>query len=133
MSRQVGITALNPDSLSLDGKPVFISNVRYAKEWIERVLGQSEGALLEGRLIIGCSYNAHHWIVKAVEYALDNGHDVCITWEDDIFADPKILLEVILKYWDEWHSQDPRWAWSKDMITEFFNQYKWAIIYIDVY
>lgn len=133
MSREVGITALNPDGLSLDGKPVFISNVSYTKDWIERLLDQNQDALVEGRLIIGCSYCAHHWIVKAVEYAWDNGHQVFITGEDDIFADPKILLEVILFYWHDWHSQDDRWAWSQEMITEFFNQYKWAVIYIDVY
>ena len=133
MSREVGIMAINPDSLSLDGKAVFISNVRYTKDWIEKVMNQNQDASVEGRLIIACSYDAHRWILKAVEYAWDEAHEVCITGEDDIFADPKILLEVILKYWDEWHAEDPRWSWSKEMITEFFNRYRWAIIYIDVY
>lgn len=135
MSREVGITALNPDALSVDGKAVFRSKITYTKEWIEKVLEQNKDAdaYVEGRLIIACSYDAHAWILKAVVYAWDEGHEVFITGEDDIFADPKILLEVILKYWDEWHSQDPRWSWSQEMITEFFNRYKCAVIYIDVY
>lgn len=130
MSREVGITAINPNGLMVDGGHVFISGVNYTKEWIEKVVDQNQDVLLEGRLIICCSYDAHGWILKAVEEAQE---EVYITDEDDIFATPEVLLDVILKYWKEWHAEDDRWSWSQDMITEFFNQYKWAIIYIDVY
>ena len=132
MSRQVGITALSAN-LRVDGKRIVWSRVSYTQEWVEKLLDQNQKALVEGRLLIACSYNSHRWILKAVEYAWDQGHQIFITGEGDIFADPKVLLEVILKYWDEWHAEDDRWAWSQEMITEFFNQYKWAVIYIDVY
>lgn len=142
MSREVGITAMNPNGLMLDGGHVFLSGVSYTKEWIEKVLDQNQDTLIEGRLILACSYNPHGWILKAVEEVqksaphymhMSNRKQVCITDEDDIFAAPEVLLNVILKYWEEWHSEDPRWSWSQEMIREFFNLYKWAIIYIDVY
>jgi len=133
MSREVGITAISLDGISLDGKPVFSSDISYTKEWIERVLEQNQDVLVEGRLIIACGYNPHICILKAVLEGQGKGQEIVVTHEDDIFAPPHILVEVLFRYWEQWHSEDPRWSWSQQTIREFFNLYKWAIIYIDVY
>ena len=142
MSREVGIMALNPVCLSVDGESVFPSRIIYTRDWIERLVDQNQEAIPEGRLIIACSYESHRWILKAVEEAQEEATNylhtagrkqVFVTAQGDIFGRPEILLEVVLKYWQEWHSEDPRWAWSQETIKEFFHLYQWAIIYIDVY
>jgi len=133
MSREVGITAISLDGISLDGKPVFSSDISYTKEWIEKVLEQNQDVLVEDRLIVACSYNAHGWIVKGVRDGQAKEQEIVVTDEADIFAPPRILEGILFRYWKQWHSEDPRWSWSQQTIREFFNLYKWAIIYIDVY
>lgn len=136
MSREVGISALNTDTLSLDGKAVFRTNITYTKEWVEKLIEQNPeaGEYLSGRLIIGCSSEAHKWIMRAVREGQANGFDIIVTDEEDIFAPPGCLLEdVIFPYWREWHDHDPRWDWGKRSIRQFFDLYMWALIYIDVY
>lgn len=134
MSREVGITALNTVNLSVDGKAVFRSNITYTKEWIEKLMKQNQDAPIEGRLIVACGYDPHNWIMRAVLEGLANEFEIIVTDENDIFAPPGCLLEdVILPYWREWHLHDPRWAWDKRTIKQFFDLYMWALIYIDVY
>jgi len=136
MSREVGITAISHLMLKVDEQDVTMSNAIYnSKDWIEKVLEQNQDHMIEGRLILACSYDAHRWILEAVRKLNQwgAGAEIFITDEDDIFAPPGRLLELLQQFWDEWHSEDPRWSWSQETIKEFFDLYKWAIIYIDVY
>ena len=130
MSTEVAIVAISHNGLRIDGEHVMRSDIRYTKEWIEKALEQNQDALIEGRLTIACSYDALRWILKAVKFGQEHGMGVFVTDGDDIFATQEILLEVILKYWNEWHAEDPRWSWSQEAIREFFHQYQWAVIYI---
>jgi len=133
LSREIAIEAIWHISLKIDGKTPNQSDIEYTKEWIEKALDQNQGVELQGRLIIGCSHTAFHWIVKAMEAAQKEGKEVFLTDEEDIFGRPEALEDIILKYWDEWHAQDDRWQWSPDMIKEFFKLYNWAIVYICIY
>lgn len=133
MSREVAITAISHLSLKVDGDHLKYDPVKaYGKRWIEEVLKQNPDRSVEGRLIICCSYDAAGWIVRAVKEGQARDEEIYITDEDDIYAPPGRLLQVLLWYWDQWHEEDPRWAWSKQAIVEFFNLYRWAIIYIEV-
>lgn len=133
MSREIAIEAIWHISLKIDGVTPDQSDVECSKKWIEKALDQNQDVALQGRLIIGCSHTAFHWIMTAMEAGQKEGMQVFVTDEDVISGRPEALEYIILKYWDEWHLQDDRWNWSKDTIKDFFKLYKWAIVYIYVY
>ena len=133
MGRQISLTALFP---WLHGKRVSKDDISYTNKWFQEILNEygkgDQHAVIEGRLVIGCE-SAHQWILKAVEAEQQRRQPVVITDDDHIFGPPEKLLEVVLRYWCEWHAEDNRWLWHKQTIADFFEFYKWAIIYIDVY
>lgn len=133
MSREIAIEAIWHISLRIDGVTPDQSDVEYTKDWIEKALEQNQDVALQGRLIIGCSHTAYHWIMTAMEAGQRDGWQVFVTDEDDIYGRPEALLHIILEYWDPWHQQDERWNWSQETIKEFFKLYSWAIVYIYVY
>lgn len=133
MSRQLALEAIWPITVTVDGKTPDIRHIEYTKEWFDKLLEQNQDIEPEGRLIIGCSYRAGHWMFESMEEVQERGGNVFMTDEEHICGEPEPLCKSILENWNEWHEQDERWHWSANTITQFFELYKWAIIYVNVY
>jgi len=132
MSTEIALKAINLNGLMLDGEHISSRDISYSKEWLDKVMAQNQDERAEGRLIIGCSWDACAILMRAVSEAKRKGVEVFVTDEEHIFADPVLLLALLLGIWERWHFEDPRWVWSQNTITEFFGLYQWAIIYIEV-
>ncbi len=127
MSTEVALIAVNPNSIRNLGK------LEYRAKWLNSLEHEQPAinTFPEGRLIIGCSITASLWILRALDQP-SLGLGDCTTDEDSIYCEPEILHSAILRYWREWHEEDERWAWSRQTIQEFFDRYKYAIIYVEV-
>lgn len=129
MSREIALEAIGTALLEFSG-------VEYTPRWFEEFLLVNEDDLAdakEGRIILGCSSTPLLWVDKAMNEIDPLSRRVFRTADEDIFGEPDLLQEVILKYWDEWHEEDDRWGWSRQTVVDFFRLHTWAIIYIYVY
>lgn len=133
MGREIALTALFP---WLHGDRVSEADIRYTSDWIQGILYEYDQgdprAVIEGRLVLGYGA-AHRWILRAAGEAEARGEPVVMTDDEDIFAPPGKLVQAVCQYWSEWHTEDNRWLWKKQTITDFFDFYEYAIIYISVY